>query len=342
MDLLPSDEQLELISTASAFIESRMPIEDIRRRIDEPISVDVGIWREGAELGLTTLGLSEEHGGSGRGLDDEVLLFASLGQHLATGPFLATTLGARIAAHCGDTELVAKIADGRALIGLAELRDDSAVGPDGFKGTFDLIDAAGAGHLLVIAEDGAALVEATEFTGVETLESIDPGTRLATATVTSGRILHWVSAGMDPIRTRALLLSAAGLAGVAQAAADMATEHAKTRVQFGRPIGVHQAVKHACTDMAVRADAARSQVYFAAAALQAGRRDFDFQVLAARISSSRAAIDNGAANIQIQGGMGYTYEHNAHLFLKRAHFLSHLVEEPTAALAEFLEQGAPQ
>ncbi|MDV7352733.1 acyl-CoA dehydrogenase family protein [Rhodococcus oxybenzonivorans] len=342
MDLLPSEEQLEIVSAASDFMSSRMPIEDIRRRIDEPISVDLGIWREGAELGLTTLGLPEEHGGSGRGIDDEVLLFANLGQHLATGPFLATTLAARIAAHCGDTDLVTRIADGQAHVGLAELRDGGAVGPDGFKGTFDLIDAPGAGHLLLIGDDGAAVVEATEFAGVETLESIDPGTRLATATVTAGRILHWVPATVDPIRNRALLLAAAGLAGIAQAAADMATQHAKTRVQFGRPIGVHQAVKHACTDMAVRADAARSQVYFAAAALQAGRRDSDFQVLAARIVSSRAAIDNCAANIQIQGGMGYTYEHNAHLFLKRAHVLAHLVEEPTDVLAELLEQGAPQ
>ncbi|TCN53666.1 alkylation response protein AidB-like acyl-CoA dehydrogenase [Rhodococcus sp. SMB37] len=318
-----------------------MPIEDIRRRIDEPTSVDVGIWREGAELGLTTLGLPEEHGGSGRGLDDEVLLFATLGQHLATGPFLATTLGARIAARCGDTELVAQIADGRALVGLAELRD-GAVGPDGFKGTFDLIDAAGVGHLLLIGDDGAALVEAAEFSDVETLVSIDPGTRLATATITAGSILHWVPATVDPIRARALVLSAAGLAGITQAVTDMATQHAKTRVQFGRPIGVHQAVKHACTDMAVRAEAARSQVYFAAAALQAGRTDAEFQVLAAKAVASHAAIDSCAANIQIQGGMGYTYEHNAHLFLKRAHVLSHLIDEPTDVLAELLEQGAPQ
>ncbi|MEE2059172.1 acyl-CoA dehydrogenase family protein [Rhodococcus artemisiae] len=342
MDLLPSDEQLDIVSAAADFISSRMPIEDIRRRVDEQTSADVDIWREGAELGLTTLGLPEEHGGSGRGLDDEVLLFATLGQHLATGPFLATTLGARIAAHCGDTELVARIADGRALVGLAELRDGGAVGPDGFKGTFDLIDAPGAGHLLLIGDDGAALVDAAEFSDIESLESIDPGTRLATATVTAGSILHWVPATVDPIRDRALLLSAAGLAGIAQAVADMATQHAKTRVQFGRPIGVHQAVKHACTDMAVRAEAARSLVYFAAAALQAGRRDFEFQVLAARAAASSAAIDNGAANIQIQGGMGYTYEHNAHLFLKRAHVLAHLIDEPTDVLAELLEQGAPQ
>ena len=342
MDLLPSNEQLEIVSAAEGFLSSRMPIKDIRLRIDEPTSADLDSWRVGAELGLTSLGLPEIHGGSGRGLDDEVLLFVTLGQHLATGPFLATTLGARIAGHCGNTELVAQITDGRALVGLATARDGGAVVADGFTGTFDLIDSPGAGHLLLIGADGAALVEAGEFGEVHNVESIDPGTRLATATVTAGRILHWVPATVDPIRTRALLLAAAGLAGIAQAAAGMATEHAKVRVQFGRPIGVHQAVKHACADMAVQADAARSQVYFAAAALQAGRTDSVFQVMAASIAASRAAIDNCGANIQIQGGMGYTYEHNAHLFLKRAHVLSHLVDEPTDVLTELLQQGAPQ
>ncbi|GAA1970384.1 acyl-CoA dehydrogenase family protein [Nocardioides panacihumi] len=342
MDLLPSEDQRDLIAAATDFLLSRMPIEGIRARDGQPSAVDPDAWREGAELGLLTLGLPEEYGGSGRYLDDEALLFATLAEHLATGPFLASSLAARVAAECGDLDLAGHIGDGSALVGLAELRGDGSVGPEGVKGTFDLIDCAGASHVLVVTEAGAAIVDLTEFTDVETLESVDPGTRLATASTTAATVRHWLPSTTDPIWLRAVVLSAAELAGIANAVTRLATEHAKVRVQFGRPIGVHQAIKHACADMAVASDAAMSQTLFAAVCLQSGRADARFHALAAKAVASRAAIDSAAATIQVHGGMGYTYEHNAHLYLKRAHVISHVFGEPTHVLAELLEQGAPQ
>lgn len=342
MDLLPSEDQRDLIAAATDFLLSRMPIEGIRARDGQPSAVDPDAWLEGAELGLLTLGLPEEFGGSGRFLDDEALLFATLAEHLATGPFLASSLAARVAAECGDVDLAGRIGDGSALVGLAELRGDGSVGPDGVKGTFDLVDCAGASHVLVVTESGAAIVDLAEFPDLETLVSVDPGTRLSTASTTSATVRHWLPSTTDPIWLRAVVLSAAGLAGLANAVTRLATEHAKVRVQFGRPIGVHQAIKHACADMAVASDAAMSQTLFAAVSLQAGRADARFHALAAKAVASRAAIDSAAATIQVHGGMGYTYEHDAHLYLKRAHVLSHLFGEPTHVLAELLEQGAPQ
>lgn len=338
MNLLPSDDQLELVGAAAEFVRARMPVEDIRQRADHNSPVDPAVWKAGAELGLLTLGLAEEHGGAGQPFDDEALLFVELGRQLATGPFLACTLGARVAAHCGDGELSQRIGAGTALVGLAGLRGDGSVGADGFKGTFDLIDAAGAGHLLLITRQGAALVAASEFADATGLAAVDPGTRLATATVTTGAVTHWLPETADSIWLRALLLSAAFLAGIADGATGLATEHAKTRVQFGSPIGVHQAIKHACADMAVRTEAAFAQVCFAAVCLASARPDTLSQVLAAKAVAARAAVDNGAACVHVHGGMGYTYEHNAHLYLKRAHVYKHLIAEPSDVLAELLAQ----
>src|SRR5690606_33176714 len=157
--------------------------------------------------------------------------------------------------------------------------------------------------------------------------------RLSTSTVISGRVAHWLPYETEPIWSHAQVLASAFLAGLAEAARDMATEHARTRIQFGKPIGVNQAIKHVCADMAVAADAAISQTLFAAIALQSGRGDSMFQVLAAKSVATRAAIDNAANGIQVHGGMGYTFEHNAHLVLKRAHVYAHLFGEPTGILA---------
>lgn len=342
MDLLPSEDQRDLIAAATDFLTSRMPIEGIRAHDGEPSTVDLEAWREGARMGLLTLGLPEEHGGSGRYLDDEVLLFATLAEHLATGPYVASTLAARVAAQCGDAGLTARIADGSAVVGLAELRGDGSIGPEGAKGTFDLVDCVDVSHVLLVSPLGAAIVEIGEFAEVENLEASDPGVRLASASVTAANVLHWLPSTSDPIWLRATVLTSAALSGLAAAVTRMATEHAKLRVQFGRPIGVHQAIKHACADMAVASDAAMSQTLFAAVCVQSGRSDAVFHALAARTVASRAAIANSAATIQVHGGMGYTYEHNAHLYLKRAHVLSHLFGEPTQILADLLEQGAPQ
>ncbi|HYR17471.1 MAG TPA: acyl-CoA dehydrogenase family protein, partial [Mycobacterium sp.] len=122
MDLLPGPEQLELVSAAGEFLSERMPIERIRADRDAQSSVPQRIWQQGAELGLLTLGLPEEFGGSGRPFDDEVLLHIELGRRLAPGPFLAATLAARVAAKCSDRALAGQIGSGETLVTLAVLR----------------------------------------------------------------------------------------------------------------------------------------------------------------------------------------------------------------------------
>jgi alkylation response protein AidB-like acyl-CoA dehydrogenase len=340
VDLLPGPEQLEIVTAAGEFLAERMPVERIRANRHEHTPVPEDLWRECAELGLLTLGLDEDFGGSGRSFDDEALLFVELGKRLAPGPFLAGTLAARVAAACGDVELAQRIGSGRAAVALAVLRGDGDVRP--VKGTFDLFEPAGASHALLVARSGAALVDIDSFGPLTPVAAADPGTRISSATVESAETVHWLPVEDEWIWGRAMVLVASYLTGLAAAAAASATEHAKTREQFGKPIGVHQAIKHACVNMEIAAEAAQAQTFFAAIALAAGRADALLQVLSAVTVAGSAAVDNAAAGIHVFGGMGYTFENDMHLYLKRAHVFRHLFAEPTDVLAELLVQDRAQ
>jgi alkylation response protein AidB-like acyl-CoA dehydrogenase len=343
VNLLPGAEQLEIIAAAGEFLAERMPVERIRTERDAQMLVSDRRWREGAEMGLLTLGLDEVSGGSGRPFDDEVLLFVELGKRLVPGPFLACTLAARVAAGCGDVTLAEQIGAGRTLVALAVLRGDGNVGPaQSIGGTFDVFDPAGASHALVVARGGAALVGIESLGQLARVQAADPGTRMASATVESAEPLHWLPAEAEWIWGRASVLAAAYLTGLAAAAAALAIEHAKTREQFGKPIGVHQAIKHTCVDMEIAAEAAQAQTLFAAITLASGRSDALMQVLSAATVAGSAAVDNAAAGIQVFGGMGYTFENDMHLYLKRAHVFRHLFGEPTDVLAELLAQDRAQ
>ena len=317
-----------------------MPVERIRANRAAEAPVPEALWRECAEMGLLTLGLDEVFGGSGSSLDDEALLFIELGKRLAPGPFLACTLAARVAARCGDVALAERIGSGDALVALAVLRGDGDVRP--IKGAFDLIEPAGASQALVVAREGSALVDITSFGPLTPVEAADPGIRMASATVESAEPVHWLPAEDEGIWARAAVLTAAYLTGLAAAAAALATEHAKTREQFGKPIGVHQAIKHACVNMEIGAEAAQAQTLFAAITLESGREDALLQVLSALTVAGSAAVDNPAAGIQVFGGMGYTFENDMHLYLKRANAFRHLVGEPTDVLTELLAQDRAQ
>jgi alkylation response protein AidB-like acyl-CoA dehydrogenase len=341
VDLLPSPDQLELTAAAREFFAEQVPPAGIRLRRDEPAVLDVTTWHAGAELGLLGLSLPEDVGGSGLGLDDEVLVFREIGRGLVPGPFLSTALGARLAVLSGSPDLARRMVEGRAAVALGELRDGS-VGPETLTGRLDVLDAAGASFVLVLGEDGAGLVDAAALGELTPQPSIDPGTRLASADVDAAPVLCWLPETEEPLRLRALVLVSAVLVGIAEAVRDQSSEYAKTRVQFGRPIGVNQAIKHRCADMAVAAEAALSQTLFGAVALASDRADREFQVLAAKIVAARAAIDGAAANIQIHGGMGFTYEHDAHLYLKRAHVLDLLFGRTADHLAALLRQEPAQ
>jgi alkylation response protein AidB-like acyl-CoA dehydrogenase len=341
VNLLPTPEQQEISAAAAGLLSKELQTEtgDLRREL---WSAEQGLWRQCAELGWLGLGLPEDQGGIGYGMAEEVLLFREIGRHLAPGPYLAATLGARVAAGGGASDLAASVLAGDAIVALAEPRHaDFEVGPV-VRGSFDLIDAIGASHVIVVTSTSTALLPVDELGTRQELPCIDPTAHLERVTTDGARAVVHVAEDDGRNFARGSVLSSAMLIGIAEATRDTASEYSKVREQFGKPIGVHQAIKHRCADMAVRAEAATSQVFFAAACIDDGRADTSFQAACAKVMASDSAISNAAANIQIHGGMGNTYEFDAHLFLKRAHLLDRMIGDRRLHLGQLLELPAAQ
>jgi len=281
------------------------------------------------------MGLAESDGGAGFGLAEEVLVFREFGRFVTPGPFLPTVLASHLSAAAGATEFTRSIVAGTEPVALAVPR--GAADGGGCR-HYDLFDAAGADWALVAESAGLALVPIGAFGARTAVDCIDPGVRLETAVAAIAATHASTAPGLW---LRALVLAAAYLAGIAEAVRDMAVRHAGGREQFGRPIGTFQAIKHPCADMAIFAEAAWAQVLFAAVSVQANRVDGAFQAHAAHLSAVRAARSNASHNIQIHGGMGFTDECDAHLFLKRAEVARLQLTEPADELDTLLALPGP-
>ncbi|MER7687173.1 acyl-CoA dehydrogenase [Streptomyces sp. NPDC097610] len=311
MNLAPSEEQQGIAAASADFLAEQLPLTRVRELAAVPggDAVDDVTWRRCADLGWLAVSLSEDAGGLGLGLAEEVMLFQQLGRGLAPGPFRSSVLGARVAARGGDTGLATAIGEGRRRVGmrLGEL----------------VIDARPGDLLLELDETGGRLCDVET---VERVEGIDPGTRFATAT--TGAPVARLDDALLIARARVLL--AAELLGVIEAVRDMSADYARTREQFGKPIGAFQAVKHRCADMAVAAYVTRAQLFQAALLVEAATAQADFHAASAYLLAVQGAKKSTADNIQNHGGIGYTWEHDAHLYLKRALLLEHLLETSRA------------
>ncbi|MDE3205030.1 MAG: acyl-CoA/acyl-ACP dehydrogenase [Acidobacteriota bacterium] len=339
MDLLPTPEQDEIAASVAAVLANELPTDRMRELMTAPVPIDRALWSRAGGLGWFTLGLPEGLGGVGYGLPEEALIFREIGKVIAPGPFAATVIATRLAAAAGDLELAGALGAGELVAGLGSPRAGTVMtlGAE-VTGQLELYDAAWADLVLVLEPDAAVLVDASDLKNVTELACIDDATRLARGSFESAPARVWMADGNDFLHRGAVLV-AAQLAGMAEAVRDRATAYAKVRVQFGHPIGSYQAVKHACADMAIRAEAAISQVFFAAVAVETGRRDAAFQASAAKIVAADAAHRNAAANVQIHGGMGFTFEQDAHLYVKRAHVLGQAFGSTALHLGLALQRG---
>lgn len=298
--LVPDEEQREIAKSVADFLEKSVTIATVREQSKTDNGVSDDLWSTYADLGWLALGVPEDNGGVGLGVAEETLLFIELGRRLAPGPLRSTILAARIAAAAGQDELVGQLISGERRAGLA-------VG--------DLAIDARVGDLLVrLSPTSGSLTEITE---IAPAVGVDPTTRIGRAV--EGAV---VAEADGPFLTIARLHATAELLGVIEAVRDMSAFYAQTRQQFGVPIGTFQAVKHRCADMAVAAYAVRSQLMFAAVRFDAGEADADFQAASAYALATTRAQKSTADNIQNHGGIGFTWEQDSHLFLKRAHLLS--------------------
>jgi alkylation response protein AidB-like acyl-CoA dehydrogenase len=316
MNLEPSDVQLEIAATAASFLSNELPLTRLRETPEDAPAIDDGSWQKCAALGWLGVALSEVDGGVGLGLPDEVMLFRELGRHLAAGPFLSSVIGARLASLAGNQDLVSSITAGSRRAGM-DLGDFA-------------IDVRPGDLVLRLGADGGELVEVADATPIV---GADPTLRFARITVGDSIARAEVPALLD----RARVLVAAQLLGIIEAVRDMSAAYAQTRIQFDKPIGAFQAVKHRCADMAVAAYATVSQVFQAALLVDAGAPDARFHAASAYLLAVNGAKSSTADNIQNMGGIGFTWEHDAHLFLKRALVLEFLLGSPRLARKDVLE-----
>lgn len=342
MDLLPSPEQTEISDSSAAFVADRMPIARMRALFESGVTpaVDDAAWAAAAELGWLVLGLPEEHGGVGCGLADEALLIREVGRGIAPGPFVSTMLAARVATFGGDRALAEEIGAGRR-VGLVIPCSAGAIADDGsLTVEVQLLDATD-GLALAVAPGVASIFELGSLTDVEKVACVDPASDLQRATAVGAAPRVSVASSVDPIELRGHVLVAALLTGITEAMRDVGAAHAIDRFQFDKPIGVNQAVKHPCADMAVQAQLAYAQTLFAALAIDEGRPDAEFHALTAHFTAAEAANFASAATIQILGGMGFTHEHDAHLYMKRALVWSQVLGGTADQLARLLELPEP-
>jgi alkylation response protein AidB-like acyl-CoA dehydrogenase len=314
MDLLPSTDQLEIASSIADVLRERMPLDRVRAYV--PDGDQGSSWAQLAELGVFGLAIDESAGGIGLGIAEEVLVFRELGRALTPGPVLATVLAAHLAAGSGDGDLAERIASGSTRIALAEpFRDPEAVVGAMVSGSLRVLDAVGADLVLVVSPQASALVDAAHLEIVPTA-SMDPTVGVGLAQAVDVRAL--VSSRTDSLWWRGTALVSAQLTGAAEATRDASAAYTKIREQYGKPIGMFQAVKHRCADMALRAESAYFQTVYAALAWDGGDAAGTYHLASARVVASAASRTNAADNIQNHGAMGFSDETDAHLFARRS------------------------
>jgi alkylation response protein AidB-like acyl-CoA dehydrogenase len=310
-----SDDQQAIKRTARDFLANRFKPEKVRE-LAEAGSYDDALWSEIAELGWPGIFIEEEHGGQGLGIVELVILQEELGYALAPTPFFSNAAAGLVIAHAGSDEQKS-----RWLPGIASGEERGTVGVV-TNGEAPLVpDADSASVIVLVDGDQATLVEAGSAE-VEPRDTIDSTRRYASVRASGGDALGGdVQAGLD----RAEIALAAELVGVAQWAMETAVAYAKDRKQFDRPIGAYQAVAHRCAQMLLEVESSRSTTYYAG---WAADNEPESAALAASMAKAYAA-DAGwhvtASSLQVHGGIGFTWEHDLHFFLKRARTDGHLL-----------------
>ncbi|HEX6752175.1 MAG TPA: acyl-CoA dehydrogenase family protein [Solirubrobacterales bacterium] len=337
-----TDEQQAIKSTAHDFLAARYKSERIRELAESDLGFEQSDWDEMADLGWQGLALPEEWGGQGLGIVELAVLFEEMGYALAPSPLFSNTIAGLALAHGGSDDqrerFLRPLATGR-LRGTPALWDAGSpatigeftmeAGADGDGVLLDgekvlVMDAAAADFLLVATSDGRRHVVERGAAGVTVVPatSIDPTRRLYSVRFEGVRVAPEDSlpGGADeyfPVFHRVCVALAAESTGIAQRTMEMAVEYAKDRQQFGRPIGSYQAVSHRCAQMLLETENARSAVYGAAWAADAEPESLPTAASMAKAYASDAGWRVPDASIQVHGGIGFTWEHDLHFFLKR-------------------------
>jgi alkylation response protein AidB-like acyl-CoA dehydrogenase len=335
MGIALTDDHRELAEVARAFLTSQKARWAARSLLDTPDEARPTFWQDMVELGWLGLHIDEEYGGSGYGLPELVVVIDELGRAVAPGPFVPTVIASAAIAKDGTADqksrLLPGLIDGTRTAGIGlDGQVQISGGPkdgDGPKngigdGDAGIVLGAGLAELLLIAagDDVLVLDRGRAGVSVDVPDNFDPTRR-------SGRVrLHNVSISADDVLpgaresvlARARTLLAAEAVGGASECVDAAVDYAKVRQQFGRTIATFQAVKHHCANMLVAAESAIAAVWDASRAASEDEAQFRLIAAVAAALAFPAYARNAELNIQVHGGIGFTWEHDAHLYFKRA------------------------
>jgi len=359
MNFAFSDEQEELRKVVRQFLENKSPETAVREQMDTEQGYDAAVWSQMAEqLGLQGLAIPEEYGGSGYGFIELVVIFEEMGRSLLCAPYFSTVaLAATTLLHSGDdaakTAHLPGIASGETIATLAFTEangkwDESGITTtatkdgDGYTLSGEkmfVLDGHVANLILVAAKTDAGTslfaVDA-EASGItrEALPTMDQTRKQAKVTFdgTPATLIGTDGEGwatLEKVLDLAVVALAAEQVGGAQLCLEMAVQYAKDRVQFGRPIGSFQAIKHKCADMLLEVESAKSAAYYAGWCASELNDELPSVASLAKAYCSEAYFHAAAENIQIHGGIGFTWEHPAHLYFKRAKSSELLFGDPT-------------
>jgi alkylation response protein AidB-like acyl-CoA dehydrogenase len=328
------DDQRALRDEARRFLEREAGVSYAREMMDDGRGLTDEVWKKITGLGWTALLFPEEYGGLGQGFVALAILLSEMGRVVLPGPFLSTVLAGSAIAEAGTEaqrkELLPDLVQGELFATVAlptledtvtiEARDDRVFGEASF-----VFDGLVADHVVVAARapDGVGLYLTTgrEAMEVAPISSMDQ-TRKVAGLRLDGAPAERLGAGGWPAAQRVLDRAAVALAaemlGGAERVLELSVEYAKQRVQFDRPIGSFQAVKHRAADMLLEVESLRSAVYYAAWALERDHPDASLAASMAKAYASDAYRKVAASGIQIHGGIGFTWEADLHLYFKRA------------------------
>jgi alkylation response protein AidB-like acyl-CoA dehydrogenase len=350
-----SDEQEMLRAAARKFFENECTSEIVRKRMEEPAGTTPEFWGKLAEQGWLGLVYPEEFGGTGLGFVDLTVLMEEMGRVVMPGPFLSTLMGGLAIFEAGSAaqkkEWLPRIATGqvKATLALTEpsARWDAAgvtvtARPAGdghvLNGTKLFVPDAHLADVIVVAartgegrspEQGVSLLLVPRTAaGVEVtlLPTMDQTRKLCEVTLRDARVPADALLGrrdegwpaLSRVIERATVALCAEMCGAAQKVLEMTTEYAKIRVAFGKPIGAYQGVKHKAADMLVDVENAKSLTYYAAWAVDENAAEAALAASMAKAYASDAFRRVAGAGIQLHGGIGFTWEHDLHLYFKRA------------------------
>ena len=303
-----TDDQQAIKRTARDLLTQRFKADTVRE-LAEGEKYEDAHWKELAELGWPGIFVSEEYGGQGLGTVELVILMEELGYSLAPVPFLSNAAAGLVLQHAGTDEQRSKWLAG---IASGEARGAAGLARDGEAA---LVPDADSAEVIVLLESGSGSVYAASDCDIEPVDTIDATRRYARVRASGGEPL---GSDAGPALDRIAVATSAELVGVAQRVMEMAVEYARDRKQFDRPIGAYQAVSHRCADMLRETESARSVTLWAAWAAEAEPETLPLAAAMAKSTASDAGWNVTSSALQVHGGIGFTWEHDLHFFLKRA------------------------